>query len=146
MEKGQRKLRSNRLEQISLKKYVPDEGLLDPCARLFRQLLNKLDMNPTKWNAYLRNYLSWVVTTEDPEKAKIERTTRQGNIKETFFQKPTLTFPKLLEGLSILRARTCKITIEVTDENGEVITVSETIRIVTESRLSKKVDTPPSES
>lgn len=140
MEKGKRKLRADRLDSLS-HKYVRDEELQDPPARLFRALIvNKLKMDPYKWAGYLRDFLDWVVDTEDPVKAKTERVTRQGNIKDTYFQKPTLTFNKLLEGLSILRMKSCKITLEVEDENGEIHTVSETIRIVGKSRLAKKLD------
>jgi len=142
---GERKLRAARMDGIS-HKYVPDNQLHDAPARLFRGILNKLGMNPRKWAAYLRDYLDYVVTTEDPQRAKIERVTRQGNIKDTYFQKHTLTFNKLLEGLSIIRMQSCKITIEVVDENGEVFEVSENIRVVGSSRLKKPliVDEAPS--
>ena len=144
MNKRDKNLRANRMDSIS-HKYVRDEELQDPPARLFRAILNKLDMHPRKWVGYLRDYLDWVVDTEDPAKAKTERVTRQGNIKDTYFQKPTLTFNKLLEGLSILRMKSCKITLELEDENGEIITVSETIRVVGKSRLVKKLkDAQPS--
>lgn len=133
---GERKLRAARMDGIS-HKYVPDNQLHDAPARLFRGILNKLNMNPRKWGAYLRDYLDYVVTTEDPQRAKIERVTRQGNIKDTYFQKHTLTFNKLLEGLSIIRMQSCKITIEVVDENGEVFEVSENIRVVGSTRLKK---------
>lgn len=140
-----RKLRASRMDNVSTK-YVPDEKLHDPPARLFRQLINALNMNPHKWGNYLRDYLDWVVTTEDPQRAKVERMTRQGNIKDTYFQKHTLTFNKLLEGLSILRMQSCKITLEVVDENGEIITAKETIRIVGKKRLSKPLDVDSSPS
>lgn len=136
MSKGDRKQSASRMDSVS-KKYVPDDKLQDEPAILFRKLLAKLNMEPRKWGMYLRDYLDWVVTTEDPQKAKTERITRQGNIKETYFQKPTLTFNKFLEGLSILRMKSCKITIELLDENDEIIKVEETIRIVGKSRLKK---------
>lgn len=139
--------RSSKLSNIS-QKYIPDEELRDPPARLFRAILKKMDMNPYKWTAYLRDYLDWIITTEDPARAKVERVTKQGNIKDTYFQKYGLTFSKLLEGLSILRKRSCKITIETEDENGEIIIVSETIRIVGKDRLSKPlpdIEEPPEE-
>lgn len=136
MEIQRRKPRASRMDSVS-EKYVPDDELQDTPSRLFRQLMNKLEMNPRKWANYLRDYLNYVVTTEDPQRAKSERTTRQGNIKETFFQKKTLTFNKLLEGLSILRMKTCKVIIEAEDEDGNVYIVEETIRIVGRSRLEK---------
>ncbi|WP_221633397.1 hypothetical protein, partial [Pseudomonas aeruginosa] len=42
-----------------------------------------------------------------------------------------------LEGLSILRMKSCRIIIEVVDEHGEILTVEETIRIVEKKRLEK---------
>ena len=148
MEQDKRKPRASRMDSIS-QKYVRDDELQDPPARLFRAIMNKMGMNPRKWTNYLKDFLDYVVTTTDPQRAKIERVTRQGNIKDTYFQKPTLTFNKLLEGLSILRMKSCKITIEVVDENGESIVVSETIRIVGKRRLEKPLpkddDDTPSE-
>lgn len=140
-------LRAAQMDGIS-HKYVPDNQLHDAPARLFREILKKMSMNPRKWAAYLRDYLDYVVTTEDPNRAKIERVTRQGNIKDTYFQKHTLTFNKLLEGLSILRMQSCKITIAVVDENGEVFEVSENIRVVGSTRLNKPLveeETPSKE-
>lgn len=149
MDPNTRKLRASRMDSIS-QKYVRDDELQDSPARLYRAILNKLEMNPRKWANYLRDYLNYVVTTEDPQRAKIERVTRQGNIKDTYFQKKTLTFNKLLEGLSILRMRSCKITIEVIDEDGVPTVVSETIRVVGKRRLEKSLpddtsETPPEE-
>lgn len=140
-------LRAAQMDGIS-HKYVPDNQLHDAPARLFREILKKMSMNPRKWTAYLRDYLDYVVTTEDPNRAKIERVTRQGNIKDTYFQKHTLTFNKLLEGLSILRMQSCKITITVIDENGEPFEVSENIRVVGSTRLNKPLveeETPSKE-
>lgn len=133
MRKGKKELKANQLSSIS-HKYVEDNELRDTPARLFRGIINKMGMNPRKWTNYLRDYLDWVITTEDREKAKADRITRQGNIKDTYFQKPTLTFNKFLEGLSILRMQHCKITIEVLDDDGNVITVEETIRMAGKER------------
>lgn len=122
-------LRARLLSSIS-KKFVEDRDLRDTPARLYRAILNSIDMNPQRWNQYLRDFLNWTITTKDRERAKTDRTTAQGNIKESYFQKPTLTFNKLLEGLAILQMDKCKITLEVTDKDGKVVTVSETIRIM----------------
>lgn len=134
MEKGKRKPRASRLDVVA-KKYIKDEELRDTPARLYRAILHKLGMDDRLWRSYLRNYLDWVVTTVDPKRAKVERVTRQGNIKDTYFQRHTLSFYKLMEGLSILRMQSCKITLELVDENGEIIKVEETIRIVGKNRL-----------
>lgn len=129
MKKNDRDLKAARLSSIS-PKYVEDNQLQDTPARLFRGLLNKLDMNPRQWTQLLRHYLDWVITTTDRAKAKADRITRAGNIKDTYFQKPTLTFNKFLEGLSILRMKSCVITITVTDEDGNVHTVEEKIGVM----------------
>lgn len=141
MSKKTRKLKSALLSSIS-DKYVEDHELLDTPSRLFRKILNQLNMDPHLWGAYLRDYLNWVITTSDREKANEQRLTRAGNIKETYFHKPTLTFNKLLEGLSILRMESCEITIKVKDSDGKEIVVTETIRIVGKSRPAS---TPVSE-
>lgn len=135
MTKKKKPTKANRLNNMS-HRYVEDHELLDAPARLYRRLLNKLNMNPLKWGNYLRDYLLWVVVNKDPEKAKVERTTRQGNIKDTYFQKNTLSFNKLLEGLSIVRMRDCEIILRVTDEEGKVYEVSEKIKISGKKRLN----------
>jgi hypothetical protein len=137
---GPKQLKASRMDSISAK-YVEDDKLQDTPSRLFRRLINKLDMNPRKWQMYLRDYLDWVITTTDREKAKADRITRAGNIKDTYFQKPTLTFNKLLEGLSILRMKSCVITITVTDEEGNVHTVEEVIQVMAGDR-GKKPEEP----
>jgi len=137
MARDKRELKASQLDSIS-HKYVEDNELRDTPARLYRKILKKLDMNPRKWTNYLRDYLDWVITTEDREKAKAERVTRQGNIKDTYFQKPTLTFNKLLEGLSILQMQSCKITITAIDKDGNEIVVEERIRIVGKERATSK--------
>jgi hypothetical protein len=139
MKKNDKDLKAARLSSVS-HKYVEDNQLQDTPARLFRGLLKKLDMNPRKWTQLLRDYLDWVITTDDREKAKADRITRAGNIKDTYFQKPTLTFNKLLEGLSILRMKSCVITITVTDEEGNVHTVEETIGVMGSHRAKKSED------
>lgn len=139
MKKTDRVLKSARLSSVSVK-YVEDEDLRDTPARLFRKILVEMGMNPFKWNNYLRPYLDWIITITDREKAKEARMTKTGNIKETYFQKPTLTFNKLLEGLSILRMESCEIIIKVKDADGNIITVSEEIRIVGKDRANQPTD------
>lgn len=54
---GPKQLKASRMESIS-QKYVEDHQLQDTPSRLFRRLINKLDMNPRKWQMYLRDYLN----------------------------------------------------------------------------------------
>lgn len=130
---GGRTLTANKLNKIS-PKYVPDEKLEDAPARLFRRILHKLEMNPFKWGGYLARYLDWMVDNPDPEKAKGERQTRTGNIKDTYFHKPTLTFNKFLEGLSILEFEECVVEITAKDIHGNIVRVSDTIKMVSRDR------------
>lgn len=136
MKKGNKELKASRLDSIS-QKYVADDDLLDLPAILYRKILKALKMNPRKWANYLRDYLDWVVTTEDPIKAKSDRITRAGNIKDTYFQKKTLTFNKLLEGLSILQMRNCTITLTIEDQDGNIHVVEESTQIMTKERLER---------
>jgi len=143
MEKGERKLRSRELSSIS-HKFVPDDLLRDTPAILFRKILRKLDMDPQKWVRYLRDYLDRVIDESDPVEAKKDRLTKTGNIKETYFQKPGLTFSKLLEGLTIVRMRSVKITIEATDEDGNVYVVDDTVRLLSKEQMKVPLQKDPS--
>jgi len=138
MEKKKRSLRASQLDSIS-PRFVEDQELQDPPARLYRMLLRKMGMNPFKWTQYLRDYLEWAVPNNDPERSRIERTTRLGNIKDTYFHKKGLTFNKLLEGLSILRIDTCEVTIKVTDKDGNVYVVTDTQKITGMNRPNREI-------
>lgn len=129
-----KKTRRN-ISEISTK-FMPDDDLRDTPSRLFRQICKAIKLNPNKWVKYLRDYLDYVVTTEDPEQARVERTTRTGNIKDTFFQKRNLSFSKLVEGMAILRVRKAKITIEFVDDDGETHVVYEEIKLMTSKRAN----------
>ena len=131
--KGERELKANKLSSIS-PKYIEDHELEDSPAKLFRAILRKMEMNPFRWNSFLSRYLDWVVTNPDPEKAKVERQTRSGNIRDTYFHTPRLTFNKLLEGLSITEFEECHIELTVKDINGNIIRVSDSIKLVTKDR------------
>jgi len=143
MDKGERKLRSRELSSIS-HKFVPDDLLRDTPAILFRKILRKLEMDPQKWVRYLRDYLDRVIDEQDPVKAKSDRLTKTGNIKETYFQKPGLTFSKLLEGLTIVRMRSVKITIEATDEDGKVYVAEDIVRLLSKEQMKAPLEKDPS--
>lgn len=113
----------------NIKRYVPDEDLRDIPARLFRKIIQKHNINLSKWTCLLRDYLLWTIPNDDPEKVKSERSTAAGNIKSAYFMSPTLTFNKLIEGMSILKFVKCKVTLELTDGEGNVTEVSDTIKI-----------------
>lgn len=138
-----RKGPSQQMNSIS-PKYIEDNELRDTPARLFRKILNAMDMNPGLWTKLLREYISWNVTTKDREKAKNERIHQTGNIKGSYFQSATLTFNKLLAGLSILQMQSCEVIIRVKDKEGKVIEVSETLRVM--GPLPKRLEEKSSSS
>lgn len=111
------------------KNYTEDRDLKDPPARLFRALIRKLGLNISQLILLLNEYVKWEVTNPDEAKAKVERTTLLGNIRSVFFKNETMTFPKLLTGLSILQAKRYRITIEVEMEDGRTVSVSESGRV-----------------
>lgn len=131
---GKKQHKNTPLSEVS-NRYIEDRELRDAPSRLYRQLLVKLSMTPIKWTKLLRDYLDWVVTTKDPTAAKIERTTRSGNIKDTYFQKPTLSFAKLIEGMSIVRVKTATITITCEMEDGSIVEVEERVKLLPKTRL-----------
>lgn len=110
------------------KNNLPDTGeLRDMPSKLFRKILNSLNISMEKWVSYLNEHIKWEIP-EDPKGWKVtkeKRSTASSNYMSTFFKKKTLTFNKLLTGLSILKVRKIKITIEIEDRDGEKHSVSE---------------------
>lgn len=120
-------------------KYVEDKDLRDPAARLFRKLLRLCTINVAKWSALVNDHLRWEITEKDEKKAKEARINAIGNIKSAYFGSPTLTLPKLLAGLSILKMKDCTIIIRVTDHDGNIKEVSEHVVITSSyNDLNKK--------
>ncbi|WPH68753.1 hypothetical protein [Stenotrophomonas phage BUCTxx100] len=107
-----------------------DSDLADEPARLFRKLLRKLNMNVDKLCLLMNEYVKWTVTGEDEAEIRKRRSYTMGNIKDTYFKNPTLTFSKLIEGLSILRMSKVEVILRVYDKKGNVTEVSETVRII----------------
>lgn len=124
--------------KYTISKYVKDEDLLDTPARLFRAVQNRMGMNPMMWTKMLREYLEHAVVMKDKEKEKKTRADQAGNFKTVFFNNPTLTFNKLLQGLSILQIKKCEFILRVTTMEDEVIEVGETCII-----KNCKNSTPP---
>lgn len=114
---------------VVTKNYTDDRELKDPPSRLFRGLLRKLQLNTSELVLLLQEYVKWEVTNPDEDKAKQERTTLLGNIRSAFFKNDTMTFPKLLNGLSILQAKKYTLILKVELEDGRVVEVSETGRV-----------------
>lgn len=120
----EKKPTKSEMESLS-KRYLPDEELTNPPARLFRGLLNQMKMNPYKWTRYLQDYLKWVIGTSDKEKARTDTLTKMGNIRDAYFHKPKLSADKLFEGLSIIQMEEYEITLKVTDSKGNVYEVTD---------------------
>lgn len=124
------KLRNNKSEMESIsKRYLPDEKLKSPIAKLFRGLLNKMSMNPYKWTRLLHDHLSWVVTSTNEGEKRSQILMKTGNIRDAFFHNPKLTADKLFEGLSILQMEECEITLTCKDAKGNVYTVTTVVPI-----------------
>ncbi|AUR81070.1 hypothetical protein FDJ25_gp006 [Vibrio phage Aphrodite1] len=120
----------NKLDLSAItKNYTEDRDLKDPPSRLFRALLRKMDLNVSQLVLLLQEYMKWEVTTKDPVKMKSERNTLMGNIRAAYFKNDTMTFPKLLTGLSILQIKKYTLTLEVETEDGKTVKVSETGRV-----------------
>jgi len=116
------------MEAVS-KRYLPDDKLKSPLAKLFRGLLNKLNMNPYKWTRLLNDHLAWILTGYPEEDKRKQILMKTGNIRDAYFHNPKLTADKLFEGLSILQMDECTITLKVKDVNGNEYEVSETVKI-----------------
>jgi hypothetical protein len=116
------------MEAVS-KRYLPDDKLKGPVAKLFRGLLNKLQMNPYKWTRLLNDHLAWILTGYPEEDKRKQILTKTGNIRDAYFHSPKLTADKMLEGLSILQMDECTITLRVKDTKGNEYEVSETVKI-----------------
>lgn len=123
--KKEKKLKKGMALKDHVVKYIPDEGLMDTPARLFRSIINRMEMNPFMWSKLLREHLEYAISMKDKEKEKQRRAHQMGNYRSVFFNNPTLTFNKLLEGLSILQVKKCKITIKVTFMDDTELEVSE---------------------
>lgn len=114
-------------QYIKNKNFVPYEQLTDAPARLFREILEELDINNAKWKTYLDDYLR-AMHPDDSGPAidvKRARSTALGNIQSTLFCSRTLSFNKFLMALKILKVSEADIGITIKRESGEVITVSE---------------------
>lgn len=116
------------MEAVS-KRYLPDNELRNPMAKLFRGLLNQMQMNPTKWTRFLHDYLTWVISGEKPDKHRSIALMKTGNIRDAYFHNPKLTADKLFEGLSILQIEECEIILRVKDSKGETYEVTEKVPI-----------------
>lgn len=111
------------------KDHVDYNMLTDMPSRCWRRALECLDMNLSHWKSLLTDYLRWLYPdSNDPKEAKEikrNRSTTLGNINREYFNNNTLTFPKLMTGLKILKFLKIELTIKLTHKNGKVYVIQE---------------------
>lgn len=110
------------------KNFIPYEQLTDTPSRLFRKIIDVLEINNAKWKTYLDDYLRWQHPEDSgtPAEVKRNRSTALGNLQSTLFYSKNLTWNKLLVALKICRITKIKISLEIETESGEQHTISET--------------------
>lgn len=113
---------------IKNKNFIPYEQLTDTPSRLFRKIIDVLEINNAKWKTYLDDYLRWQHPEDSgtPAEVKRNRSTALGNLQSTLFYSKNLTWNKLLVALKICRITKIKISLEIETESGEQHTISET--------------------
>lgn len=115
------------MRYVPRKKQIPKEDLTDIPSKLWRGITDSIVVTEASWKTYLDDYIR-NLHPDRPDKMeaiKRERSWTVGNINEALWQRPTLTFKKLLTGLFILKAVNMKVTIEVELKSGKKIVVSE---------------------
>lgn len=115
------------MRYIPKKKQIPKEDLTDIPSKLWRGITDSIVVTEASWKTYLDDYIR-NLHPDRPDKMeaiKRERSWTVGNINEALWQRPTLTFKKLLTGLFILKAVSMKVTIEVELKSGKKVIVTE---------------------
>lgn len=112
---------------IKNKNFVPYEQLTDAPSRMFRQILEKLEINQAKWKTYLDDYLRWIHPDNSgpPIEVKRARSTSLGNIQSTLFFSNSLSWNKFLMGLKILKITEADVNIIIATESGVTHNVNE---------------------
>lgn len=110
-------------------RYVEDRDLKDPPSRLFRSLMREMGLTAPELIVYINDYLKWEVDIDDPKRANEQRTNVRGNIKTSYFNSDTMTMPKLLNGLSILKAKRVTFVMITEFHDRPDVEVRETIKI-----------------
>lgn len=115
------------LQYVKNRNFVTYEQLTDTPSRLFRRILDELDINQAKWKTYLDDYLRSIHPDNSGPAMEVKRarSTALGNIQSTLFCSRTLSYNKFLMGLKILKVSETDVNITVKKESGEIKTVSE---------------------
>lgn len=115
------------LQYVKNRNFVPYEQLTDTPSRLFRRILDELDINQAKWKTYLDDYLRSIHPDNSGPAMEVKRarSTALGNIQSTLFCSRTLSYNKFLMGLKILKVSETDVNITVKKESGEIKEVAE---------------------
>lgn len=110
------------------KNFVPYEQLTDVPSRLFRKIIEVLQINNAKWKTYLDDYLRWTHPDDSgtPAEVKRNRSTALGNLQSTLFYSKNLSWNKLLVGAKVARVSKITATFVIETESGEQHTITET--------------------
>lgn len=110
------------------KNYIPTEQLTDTPARMFRKVMDKLNVNMAMWKSYMTDHLRFIHPDNSGTSFEVKkaRGTSLGNANSAYFFSKTLSFNKLIEGLKILKIRKVTIRLECELETGEKFEISET--------------------
>lgn len=125
---------SSVLTPENMKNAIDKDRLADTPSRLFRRIaIEELKINLATWKTYIDDYIRKIHPDklDDMERVKRDRSTTIGNINDTLWQRPSLTFKKLLTGLHILKATRVKVTIEAEFKSGKIVTVDEEFHLDT---------------
>lgn len=109
------------------KNFVPYDQLTDVPSRLFRKMIEVLQVNNAKWKTYIDDYLRWTHPDDSGPAAEVKRnrSTALGNLHSTLFCSKNLSWNKLLVGAKIARISKITATFTIETESGEIHTITE---------------------
>lgn len=113
------------------KTIVDIKRLTDLPSRLFRNIAAQMDITVSSWKTYIDDYIR-DLHPDDPTRmdaVKKERGTAIGNINDTLWMSPKLSFNKMITGFKILKIKKVTITIKVETKSGKEYVVEETTNI-----------------
>lgn len=137
----------SRFKTLSSRNIVTSDRCTEPPAKLFRLLADKIigcgensEHRLSIWKSYLDDYIR-KVHPDDPKNmdtVKKDRSTTIGNINDTLWMNPRLSFNKLITGLAILKCKKVKITITVETESGNEYSVEDVTLIPSVKAIKKR--------
>lgn len=123
------------------KNFIPFDQLTDTPSRIFRMVMDKLQVNGGKWRSLMGDHLRLLHPDDSGPAIEVKkaRGTTLGNANQAYFFNKALSFNKLIEGLKILKIRKVTIRFQCELENGEEFEVSE-VTLLRSSRSSELKD------